>query len=146
MYDTLNFCCSYVYDLFTDLFFLLILREYEGRGLETDALQFKHVVMQALTEVFGQVSTVGINTLSCSPLQFTEVFRQVGAIGQNKHDVMQAVTEVFRQGAENKHVVIQAMTKWFRQEAENKHAVTQAMTEVFRQVAKDRVNMLSCKP
>ena len=81
--------------------------------------------MQALTEVFGQVSTVGINTLSCSPLQFTEVFRQ---------------------GAENKHVVIQAMTKWFRQEAENKHAVTQAMTEVFRQVAKDRVNMLSCKP
>ena len=32
-----------------------------------DALQFKHVIMQALTEVFGKVQTFRIYILSCEP-------------------------------------------------------------------------------
>lgn len=30
-------------------------REYENKGFETDILQFKHIIMQALNEIFGQV-------------------------------------------------------------------------------------------
>ncbi|KAL8566261.1 hypothetical protein ACOMHN_046762 [Nucella lapillus] len=43
--------------------------EYEGKGLETNALQFKHVVMRALTEVFGQIGasdTIDLLKLSSS--------------------------------------------------------------------------------
>lgn len=57
-------CIHTVTDL---LCFLLIPREYEGKGLEMDALQFKHVIMQALTEVFGKVQTFRIYILSCEP-------------------------------------------------------------------------------
>ena len=57
------------------LCFLLIPREYEGKGLEMDALQFKHVIMQALTEVFGKVQTFRIYILPCEPDISSEYFK-----------------------------------------------------------------------
>ncbi|KAK7102870.1 ribonuclease P protein subunit p14-like [Littorina saxatilis] len=50
-------------------FYIKTSLEYEGRGLETDSLQLKHVIMQSMTEVFGQVGasdTVDVLKLSAS--------------------------------------------------------------------------------
>ncbi|XP_076447195.1 ribonuclease P protein subunit p14-like isoform X2 [Babylonia areolata] len=42
--------------------------EYEGKGLETNALQFKHFVIRALTQVFGQIGASDtIDLLQLSP-------------------------------------------------------------------------------